>query len=33
MVVKVAVRPNGYNEVKGYKPVAGGGRGPRADIR
>jgi hypothetical protein len=21
MVVKVAVRPNGYNEVKGYKPV------------
>jgi hypothetical protein len=21
MVVKVAVKPNGYNEVKGYKPV------------
>jgi hypothetical protein len=21
MVVKVAVQPNGYNEVKGYKPV------------
>jgi hypothetical protein len=24
MVVRVAVRPNGYNEVKGYKPVAQG---------
>jgi len=35
MVVKVAVRPNGYNEVKGYKPVqqaaAAGGPTPAAN--
>ncbi len=28
MLVRVAVRPNGYNEVKGYKPVAR--RGPQS---
>jgi Protein of unknown function (DUF669) len=30
MMVKVAVRPNGYNEVKGYKPVAQQGPQPAA---
>jgi hypothetical protein len=32
MIVKVAVRPNGYNEVKGYKPVAQQGPPPAVPI-
>jgi Protein of unknown function (DUF669) len=30
MMVRLAVKPNGYNEVKGYKPVSNAGSAPAA---